>query len=537
MIPRPYQKKLYDEICEASLEHNKVLAQADTGFGKSILIGMIANNRKGRNLILTHRIELLHQNSEWINDLGVLHSKVKKVYPIQNSRNVIAMAQTIVARFKKYGSDYLGSFDTVICDEVHVDFFKSVYDQLPGVKIIAFTATPIINKKEKKIVDEEEFVRKITLRNEFDFLCQGVSTKELIELGFLTQDFNIQLTPPNLDDLVSSKTTPDGYTSVSLSEVFGSHSSLENVYDGYQRYCVGKKTLIFNPTTKVNKEMYDFFIKRGVPVKIYDSVNKIEGQTRGDVTDWFKNTRDAVLLNVGVFTTGFSVDDLEAIIYNKKTKSLSLFLQSAGRGSRVLKDWMIKEGLVKNNFLFLDMGLNIQEHGKWSDFRDWSQYFKINKWERKKEIDTMQMWECKPCGYFNIVGTLYSEDLECIVCNGCGKPKPPPKKKKLISGKFVALNEPVYPNATKMVEYAKRIGADGNFVNRLAIKTILDLFIYHTEKIDYVTRKEKYTKRIGELYRPVYFILLHNKELKSSRKALATQLDKIKDKVENYYKL
>ena len=39
---RPYQQKLYDEIKGAVGIHKKILGQAETGWGKSILIGKLA---------------------------------------------------------------------------------------------------------------------------------------------------------------------------------------------------------------------------------------------------------------------------------------------------------------------------------------------------------------------------------------------------------------------------------------------------------------------------------------------------------------
>tara|TARA_R110000744_G_scaffold362132_1_gene470115 strand:+ start:768 stop:980 length:213 start_codon:yes stop_codon:yes gene_type:complete len=57
---RPYQQDLYDKIQQSiSKEVKNILVQAETGWGKSILIGKLANNLEGRTLILTHRIELL----------------------------------------------------------------------------------------------------------------------------------------------------------------------------------------------------------------------------------------------------------------------------------------------------------------------------------------------------------------------------------------------------------------------------------------------------------------------------------------------
>lgn len=534
MTLRTYQKKLYDEIIEGLKSHDRVLAQADTGFGKSILIGELANNLKGRTLVLTHRIELLNQNSEWINDLGVLTSKVKKHQSIKDCKNVISMAQTLAARFSKFGGTYLGDFDNVICDEVHVDFFKTVYSQLGNIKLIAFTATPVINKTEKKKIGETEMVRKLTLKDEFDFLCQGAKTKELIEMGFLTQDMNIQLVPPNLKELVSSNSSPDGYTSKSLGKVFGSHASLETVMKGYLEFAKGKKTIIFNPTTSVNKLMHDFFTDNGIETKMFDSVNKVEGQTRKGITDWFKKTDGGILLNVGVFTTGFSVDDLEVIIYNKKTKSLSLWLQSIGRGSRILKKHHREAGKIKDKFIVLDMGMNIETHGRWSDSRNWQKYFVINPWKQKMASDMMQMWECKSCGFFNIAGTKYCQDLDMIVCDNCNEPKEK-QTPKLIKGVFVLMDKPPIPTAEKIIKYTKLNNEDGNFTHRLAIKMIVDLFIFHTTKEEYIKRKSSYMKRVSQIYRPIYFAIMNDKDLNSSNKTLLNQLSKITKKVEVFY--
>jgi superfamily II DNA or RNA helicase len=539
---RPYQRPLYEQIINGIEFYDKILAQAETGWGKSILIGVLANQLKGRTLILTHRIELLNQNSEWIDNLGVLTAKVRKVQLLRDAKNVISMAQTCRARFSKYGSDYLGSFDNVICDEIHVDFFKEVYDQIPNAKVIAVTATPIIDKKIEKLVDGVAFVKKLTMANEFEILYQGVSTRELIELGYLTRDFNIALTPPNLDKLKSDEGSPDGYTSKSMSDVFGSSTSLETVIRGYNEYCsaeanngIAKKTIIFNPTTKVNKLMHEAFLANGIECKLYDSVNTTD-HTRNEITEWFKNTDGAVLLNVGVFTTGFSVNDIDAIIYNKKTKSLSLWLQSIGRGSRVLTKEQISAGKIKPNFLVLDMGLNIATHGKWSEDRDWQNHFILNDWKLKKESDLLQMWECSECGYFNLQGTVYSEELDCLICEDCEAPKKPKqKKKKYIEGDFVVMEEPTPPKAYKIIEYVKRVGGNQNMVLQIVRNQILELFKYHTTKEDFLERRESYVKRIGELYRPAYFACIKQTELTGANKRLSTELHKILDNVEKYY--
>jgi superfamily II DNA or RNA helicase len=528
---RLYQEPLYNDIMAQLEIHDKVLGQADTGYGKSVIIGHLANTLPGRTLVLTHRIELLNQNQVFIKDCGVLTAKVRHNTPLKRNKTVISMAQTCAARFKKYGSKYIGNFDNVITDEIHVDFFRAVYDQLGSIKLIGLTATPIKTEKESKMVDGVEFVRTVGFKSDFDVLVQGIKTQELIELGYLTKDYNIQLTPPDLSKLIKSENTPDGYTSKSLTEVFGSSATIKTVIEGYEKYAKGKKTLIFNPTTKVNKAMYEEFVALGYNVKMYDSVNKVKGQTRKGITDWFQNTPDAILLNVGVFTTGFSVNDLEAILYNKATRSLSLYLQSVGRGSRVVKPPQIKE-----RFLVLDMGLNVARLGKWSDSRDWNKYFNHGEWKKKRESDILDFWECWSCGYFNNQGEVFNQLLERLECRNCGEPKKIKEtEKRFIKGKFVVLEEPDHPTAKQIIEYVLRAGGDGNMAHRMVKKQIYELFLYHTDESDYRARTSKYHRRIGEIYRPIYFAVMKHPALPGKNRRLDTEMQNIIKKVETIY--
>ncbi len=526
---REYQNDLYENI-ESSIRNGstKILVQAETGWGKSILIGHLANNLQGRTLILTHRIELLKQNSEWIDDLGILTAKVKKNEPLKKFKNVIAMTQTAKARFDKYGYDYIGDFDNVIVDETHVDYFKQVYEALNFNLLIGLTATPIIYKKEKRTENDVDMTRKLSLADDFDTLLQGIGVNELIDLGYLTEDKYTELTPPNLDKLIRSDSNPDGYTSNSLTEVFGSHASIKMVLEAYGKR-EGTKTIIFNPTTKVNKKLYEAFIDAGFGdrVKMYDSVNKSKDEKREDVVSWYKTTKDAILLNVGVFTTGFDVSDIETIIYNKSTMSLGLWLQSCGRGGRVA------EG--KESFMIMDLGLNIRRHGFWSDDRDWSEHFIIHNWEAKKESDVLNVWECDNCGAYNLVGTFYNAELDRIECSECGTPRPKKEGKgNYINGELVEVKKTRLPNAKAIINYATKNGNDANLAFRLLQSDILKLFFEHTEAEHYFFNRDAYIVRIGQLYRPIYFAIIRS-NLKGANKKLDTQINKIIGILNKYY--
>jgi type I site-specific restriction endonuclease len=54
------------------------------------------------------------------------------------------------------------------------------------------------------------------------------------------------------------------------------------------------------------------------------------------VLQWLKETPDAIVTSVGILTTGFDEPTVECIILNRATRSLTLYHQMIGRGSRRL---------------------------------------------------------------------------------------------------------------------------------------------------------------------------------------------------------
>lgn len=532
IVLRDYQQRDYDAVIVELTKGLDTLLVAPCGYGKSVVIAHLCNNLNGRVLALTHRKELLEQNSALVTEKVTLTPRQRDMSKVQNSRVVISMTQTLERRVKKYGPLCAGYFDYIIIDETHLDYFAFNIDTLTDVMTpqkIGLTATPVLNKRETTIIDGLEYIREKTLASQYDSMVWSTTEQDLIDMGYLVKDYNIQLRPDNFDKLVASSSNPDGFTSESLTQVFGNKASIAKVFEAYQKYCVGKKTLIFNPTTKANLKTYDYFVNNGVPCRIFDSVNS-SGEDRDEVVEWFRDTEDAVLLNVGIFNVGFSVDELECIIYNKATKSLSLYLQTAGRGSRISKK------ILKEQFIFIDLGLNIERHGTWSQYRNWNEYFKEKKWELKKEYDILHIWECDNCGAYNQMGTKMTP--EGIVCNICGEKKVQKNTEgKYISGKFTHVNKPSLPTANKILGYIRLQGGDANDAFSLLDKKILELFILNEVTIDdYQRRRDKYHERIRKIYQPIYFAIIKS-ELKGKRRRLNTQVKKMIEKTDKHYNL
>lgn len=66
-------------------------------------------------------------------------------------------------------------------------------------------------------------------------------------------------------------------------------------------------------------------------------------------------------------TTGFDEPTVENIILNRATKSLTLYYQMIGRGSRKLP--------YKDHFNVIDLGNNIARFGPWDSPVDWQLIF------------------------------------------------------------------------------------------------------------------------------------------------------------------
>jgi superfamily II DNA or RNA helicase len=156
------------------------------------------------------------------------------------------------------------------------------------------------------------------------------------------------------------------YTVKSSDDLYMGTDMLSRLLQAYRERSKGKKTLIFNNGINTSLYVYDAFRNAGLPIMHLD--NTATKKQRLEILDWFKNTPDAILTSVSILTTGFDEPTVESIILNRATKSLTLYYQMIGRGSRILKD--------KNSFDVIDLGNNFHRFGPWGADLDWQRIFK-----------------------------------------------------------------------------------------------------------------------------------------------------------------
>jgi len=545
MKPYPDQEKSIQEILTGFEAHNRQLFCLPTGGGKTACFSFIAQRfiKKygGRVLVLAHREELINQTLTTLRTIGVTcESVVASKKKLQHHSSVyVGMVQTLKNRLKN-DTDFLKDVGLIIVDECHLLMHHELFDYFPDSKILGVTATPTllkkinfskcsVCKKDYDIVTEccnyetYEYTRKFTLSEIYENIILGKSISELIMDGRLVRDMVYKVGGVDRATLTVDSKTGD-FDTKSSNEAFG--RTVFNVVKNYEELSFDKKIIIFNPTTEINMALYSQFIEKGYEnVRMFDSVNCKKSE-RKPIIEWFKKTPNAILLNCGVFTTGFDEPTIEWVMLNLSTLSLSKYHQMIGRGGRKCDD------IYKPFFGVIDGGGNTDEFGKWSDEVDWeSIFYGSNEKPKAKKEALDQTKQCTECGM------IHAKNL--LECPECGFVYIEIKKEISVSDEVAQLIDEIpKPNGKKIVQYVQKIGRDKNFAWVILQNQILDLFIRHEVTFGTYEKAEKNGKFetsmrniIKEPYASIQASELEGTNLRTK----SYIINKIKSKLNDYY--
>ena len=361
------EKTLYDyqledlgkifKCLEESPDDINLLYQLPTGGGKTVVFSEIARRyirQTGKKVVvLTHRIELSLQTSRMLSGFGVnnkiINSEVKELDETDDYQCYVAMVETLNNRLQEKAITLEG-VGLVIIDEAHYNSFRKLFKYFEKSVILGVTATPLSSNI------------KLPMKDHYKKLIVGESIASLIEKKFLARAnlYNYDVSLKSLKLGISGD-----YTVKSSDALYGNQQMLGKLVGAYEELGKGTKTLIFNNGISTSKYVYETFKRAGYPIRHLD--NKNSAAERREILDWFADTPDAILTSVSILTTGFDEPSVETIILNRATRSLTLYFQMIGRGSRILKD--------KEEFTVIDLGNNIARFGPWDAPVDWQEIF------------------------------------------------------------------------------------------------------------------------------------------------------------------
>ena len=355
-----YQKDALEEIFkrfETASEDYHLLYQLPTGGGKTVIFSEITRRYlktfKKKVLVLTHRIELSKQTSKMLKEFGVTNKTVNSTAKLDDQHEFdcfVAMVETLNNRLNDDKFD-ISDIGLVIVDEAHYNSFTKIFKFFNKSFILGVTATPLSSNI------------KLPMYENYQELVVGESIKDLISNDYLASanmySYNVGLT--------SLEVGANGdYTVKSSEDLYMNVDMLSKLVSAYEETIKGKKTLIFNNGINTSIQVFYAFKKAGYPIAHIDNTNT--KKERELILKWFHKTPGAIITSVSILTTGFDEPSIEAIVLNRATKSLTLYYQMIGRGSRIYGD--------KKEFDVLDLGNNFYRFGPWGADLDWQKMFR-----------------------------------------------------------------------------------------------------------------------------------------------------------------
>jgi superfamily II DNA or RNA helicase len=356
-----YQESAIEKIMErmrAFPVRYNLLYQLPTGGGKTVIFSELAKRyilETGKQvLILTHRIELLGQTSGMLTEIGVsnkiIDSKLKLLEDDTEHHCFVAMVETLNNRMNDEHIVFQ-NMGLVIIDEAHYNSFRKLFGHFKDQILLGVTATPLSSNI------------KLPLKDNYSELIVGESINSLVGQEYLAQA-NTYSYDVNLKSL---KVGINGdYTVNSSERLYGNHFMQEKLLYAYEQKGKGTKTLIFNNGIHTSLQVAQLFREEGLEIRHLDNTHS--EKERADILHWFHTKHDAILSSVSILTTGFDEPGVETVILNRATKSLTLYHQMIGRGSRVLPN--------KKQFTVIDLGNNARRFGLWTAHVNWADIFR-----------------------------------------------------------------------------------------------------------------------------------------------------------------
>jgi superfamily II DNA or RNA helicase len=432
MSLRPYQIELKNNIRQSFQNGvQSVILCSPTGSGKTVTFADICRDtvKNGfRVLVVVDRKELTDQSVAKLTEYGLKPEVITggKKWINYSARCYVATVQTLKRRNFPF-------VDLVVIDEAHKQIFDDVVREYlsKGANIIGATATPIRKGRNME-----------QLGNLYKELIQSVEIADLISDGYLSP----ARTYGSLIDVKGVQLSGGDYKADQLFDVYDKPFLYDGLIEHWNKFANGKKTIVFNINVEHSLKTRNAFRSAGI------SCEHVDGNTpkaeRERILRDFKFGRFDVLCNVEILTTGYDEPSIGCVVVNRRTKSVPLWLQMCGRGSRIFKN--------KSEFIILDMGGNVVELGFWERRRNFS------LWHAIKGSGVAPQKQCPDPFVEHFEDGSFKEYTRDELT--------PEKRKKHGCGSFVHASAPVCPdcgfefpkNERKMIETSISEMIDGS---------------------------------------------------------------------------
>ena len=339
---RPYQQEAVDATLNHFRRHKTpAVIVLPTGAGKSLVIAELARLARGRVLVLAHVKELVAQNHEKYQALGleadIFAAGLKRKE--SHGKVVFGSVQSVTRNLDAFQ----GEFSLLIVDECHRigDDEESQYQQIlthltkvnPHLRLLGLTATPFRLGKGWIYQFHYHGMVRGDEKALFRDCIYELPLRYMIKHGYLTPPERLDMPVVQYDFSRLQAQSNGLFSEADLNRELKKQQRITpHIISQIMEFAATRKgVMIFAATVEHAKEIVGLLPAEDAALITGDT----PGSERDVLIDDFKAQRFRYLVNVAVLTTGFDAPHVDLIAILRPTESVSLYQQIVGRGLRL----------------------------------------------------------------------------------------------------------------------------------------------------------------------------------------------------------
>lgn len=346
---RPYQQDCLSTLAHRYLSGGRrLLVSLPTGTGKTVIFSQFPRffRMKRRLLVLAHRKELLDQALDKFRAVDdTLSVGIEQAgRSAGDARVIVASVQTLQG--KRLESLDPDQFYLVVVDEAHhavAPSYKQIFSHLgllaPGSPklLVGFTATP--RRGDRRALGEV-----------FEEIAYSKGIEEMIRDGFLCpiRGWRVR-SRVNLDGV---KVRAGDFVESALANVVDNAPRNDLLIGAYRKLAANRRCIAFCVNVAHAQHVASAFQSAGLRARaVWGAMPPDE---RAQVLEDLSRGKVDVVTNCNVLTEGFDEPSIDCVLMARPTRSLALYVQMVGRGTRLHPG--------KNDLLVIDIADNSRKH-------------------------------------------------------------------------------------------------------------------------------------------------------------------------------
>jgi superfamily II DNA or RNA helicase len=337
---RPYQALAVQNLRSALAGGaSRVMLCSPTGSGKTevgmaLVKGALAKRK--RVAFLCNRIHLVEQTSRRFTKAGIAHGIIQGANTTRIYENVlIGSIQTIAKRG-------LPDVEIILIDEAHCvagsKEYRAVIAASKGAPVIGLSATPYARGLGKHYDEVGGAL--------FEQMVVAATISELITDGYLV---DCDVYAPSEPDMTGIKQTKNAfgdmdYTDADVGRATDKPELIGDIVSHWLKLANGTPTVCFASNIAHSQHIVEQFVAAGVPAEHIDCYTSDED--RKAILKRIETGETLVISNVGILAEGWDFPACRTLILARPTRSLTRYIQMAGR--------MLRPHASKHRALILD---------------------------------------------------------------------------------------------------------------------------------------------------------------------------------------